>query len=61
MHERGSVETLAVEIVTRDETILFRRFRPFVTFEVIQNNVHLWINTEKDHKICVGNKYSVWQ
>jgi hypothetical protein len=41
-----SVEALPVQNVAKDENCLFRCFRPFVTFETIQNDVQLRINPE---------------
>jgi hypothetical protein len=41
-----------VKTVAKDGRCLFRRFNPFVPFEVIQN-VRLLINTTKDYKIHV--------
>jgi hypothetical protein len=42
---------LSVKTVARDGNCLFRRFRPFVAFEITQNNVQLHINTKEDYEL----------
>jgi hypothetical protein len=39
------------ETVVGDRICLYRKFRLFVAFEVIQNNVRLHINTRDDYKM----------
>jgi hypothetical protein len=39
------VEVLSVEIRTRERDFLFRRFGPFLAFEIIEKNTLLYYNT----------------
>jgi spore coat polysaccharide biosynthesis protein SpsF (cytidylyltransferase family) len=43
-----------VETVARDQKSLVQSFCPFVTFDLIQNNVQLHINTREDYKMYMG-------
>jgi hypothetical protein len=40
-----------VETVARDGNCLFQRFRPFILFEIIHNNVRLHTNAKEDGEI----------
>jgi hypothetical protein len=39
IYKSGSVKGLSVKTVAGEETCLFRRFRPFLVFKIIQNNL----------------------
>jgi hypothetical protein len=43
-----------METVARDENCLFRRFYPFLAFEIIRNNVWLHVDTRKDYEVYMG-------
>jgi hypothetical protein len=43
-----------VENVARGGNCLFRMFRPFVTYEIIQNNMRLRTNTREVYKMHMG-------
>jgi hypothetical protein len=45
------MDAISVETVARGGNCLFRRFRPFGTFKIIQNNMELLINPRDDYRM----------
>jgi hypothetical protein len=53
------VEGLSAEMVARYGNFLFRRFRPFVAFEIIQNNMGVRIDL-KWISLCTREQNGVY-
>jgi hypothetical protein len=53
VYKIGSVMGLSVEVIPTDGDRLFRRFRPFLAFQIFQTNVHLCINAREDCQVSV--------
>jgi hypothetical protein len=50
---------LSVETVIRGGNILFRTFRLFAAFQIIQNNLRLRINAKKEYEMYIERKWNV--
>jgi hypothetical protein len=45
---------LSVEAIARGAYRLFRRFRPFLAFQILQSNVQFCIDAREDCKVYMG-------
>jgi hypothetical protein len=51
MHKSAPMQWFSVKAAARERKCLLRRLRSFLAFDIVQNNVRLYIHTREDFKI----------